>query len=110
VKADGEGRVAEFLTIKPADLTRISERNDGAFPSERIYKIIDGREKVKGHGTPDMPVWGDIFQSKLASDTEREETPEQRADRKINELVSFLYSIQEPIEAGKEAESTKPSD
>ena len=43
-------------------LTRYTERNDGIFPSERIYRIIDGRE-VQSHGDRDMPVWGDVFRS-----------------------------------------------
>jgi hypothetical protein len=30
------------------------------FPSERVYRIIDGRD-VPGHGDREMPVWGDIF-------------------------------------------------
>ena len=78
-EADGTGRVAQYLTIPPADLTLISERNDGEFPHDLIYSVIDGREKVKGHGTADMPVWGDVFQTQLASDAPSDEDDPTRA-------------------------------
>lgn len=91
----GDGTLAEYLTIRPADLTQISERNDGKFPQEKIQQIIDGRQPVRGHGGGDMPVWGDVFQSSLAQDPAAAgETGEERAQRKIRELVLYLESIQ----------------
>ena len=94
-KADGRGNVAQYLTVKPADLTQISKRNDGKFPRQLINQVIAGPEKIKGHGSREMPIWGDVFQSRLASDTSRDEAPEERAQRKIRELVAFLESIQQ---------------
>ena len=91
----GNGNIAEYLTIKPADLTHISESNDGEFPKETVFKIIDGRKPVRGHGGGDMPIWGDVFQSSLAQDpASANETGEERAQRKIKELVLYLESIQ----------------
>ena len=59
----GEGVMAtlNLLTVKPTDLTQLSKKNKGAFPFWQVYRIIDGREEVKGHGTRDMPIWGDVF-------------------------------------------------
>jgi len=57
----GNGPVASALTTKPADLTRIAERNGGIFPLERIRKIISGDQMVSAHGPREMPVWGPIF-------------------------------------------------
>src|SRR5262245_34220863 len=54
----GGGAASNLLTIKPADLTMISKKNDGTFPFWRVYGIIDGRENVKGHGSSEMPIWG----------------------------------------------------
>ncbi len=58
---EGDGPVAEVLTVKPADLTRIAERNGGAFPFLWVYRLIDGRTMAPGHGTTSMPVWGNGF-------------------------------------------------
>src|SRR5512141_101632 len=57
----GDGAVAEWMRLQPTDLTTMSKRNGGTFPSDRAYRIIDGRESVKGHGAPNMPVWGSNF-------------------------------------------------
>lgn len=50
-----------LLAEKPPDLTQLSKQHEGKFPFWLVYRIIDGREPVKGHGTPDMPIWGDLF-------------------------------------------------
>ena len=80
-----------LLTIKPSDLTQLSKKNHGQFPFWRVYRIIDGHEEVKGHGTQDMPIWGTVFtqqeDSNLAGET--------RAIGRILEVVYYLRSIQE---------------
>jgi mono/diheme cytochrome c family protein len=81
----GDGPLAEHLKESPADLTRLTERNGGTFPFEEVKKKIDGREKVAGHGSKDMPVWGDAFKT-----TDSEE----QAQARINEITHFLWSIQ----------------
>src|SRR2546426_12828664 len=47
-----------LLTVRPTDLTQLSKKHQGQFPFWQVYRIIDGREEVKGHGTRDMPIWG----------------------------------------------------
>ncbi len=83
--AKGDGPLAEHLKMPPADLTAISQRNDGQFPFDDVQKKIDGREGVRGHGSQDMPVWGDAFKT---TDTE------EQAQQRINEITQFLWSIQ----------------
>ncbi len=39
----------------------IANRHGGSFPAEEVYRIVDGRRPVRGHGGPDMPVWGDVL-------------------------------------------------
>jgi len=58
VDGKGNGPVAAFLLTKPADLTMITKKYNGAFPFGHIYGVIDGREEVKAHGDRAMPVWG----------------------------------------------------
>lgn len=51
----GDGDVAVDLTKKPADLTRLSARNKGAFPTTRVMAQIWGYAGKKGKGVmPDF--------------------------------------------------------
>ncbi len=84
----GDGPVAQYLTAKPADLTQISKRSEGQFPFWRVYRIIDGREPAKLHGTREMPIWGDRFWKEAAE-------VDYRVQGRIFELVHYLESIQE---------------
>jgi nucleotide-binding universal stress UspA family protein/mono/diheme cytochrome c family protein len=86
--ARGDGPLASAMSKKPANLTEIAKRNGGTFPSEMVFKAIDGRQPVRGHGGPDMPVWGDAFsRSREAGDADRVKAV-------IQSLVDYLDSIQ----------------
>ncbi len=54
----GNGTIAEVLSTKPSDLTQITNKFNGQFPKEHIYKVIDGREMINPHGDKQMPIWG----------------------------------------------------
>jgi hypothetical protein len=73
---------------RPANLTEIAKRNKGVFSKELVYQIIDGRSPVRGHGGPDMPVWGDAFMR--TSETSDEASVRHR----IQSLVEYLETIQ----------------
>jgi mono/diheme cytochrome c family protein len=86
--ARGDGPLASSMIRKPANLTEIAQRNGGVFPTEMVFRTIDGRQPLKGHGGPDMPVWGDVFsKSREAGDTDR-------VRGVIQSLVEYLDSIQ----------------
>lgn len=86
--AQGDGPLAQSMTRRPANLVEIAKRNGGQFPSEMVFRTIDGRNPVRGHGGPDMPVWGDAFaRSRRGGD------PAQ-VKRLIDSLVDYLESIQ----------------
>jgi len=58
----GNGAMAAWMKVPPADLTRIAARNGGRFPLERVDRIISGEETLpSGHGARGMPVWGPVF-------------------------------------------------
>ena len=108
----GDGNLAELLSVKPSDLTAIARKNGGTFPTELITQLVDGRETVKGHGLKEMPVWGDAFQKSLQPSW-TEESDDERARRKIEEVVAFVESIQElePPEGGpKKPALEQPTD
>ena len=84
----GNGTVAIFLKVPPADLTQIAARNKGTFPAERVYQIIDGRQAVRPHGDSQMPVWGEAFAKSMTGGGE------EATAAKIRALVKYLESIQ----------------
>lgn len=55
-KGTGDGPTAALLNKRPADLTRISARNGGAFPLARVMSVIDGYTRKNDHGSimPEM--------------------------------------------------------
>jgi len=89
--ADGRGRgaVAPFLLIEPADLTHIRARNNGVFPKEALESILlaASRGSAPAVMSTQMMVWGPIFKSMDADPP--------RAQMRVEELLTFLESIQE---------------
>jgi mono/diheme cytochrome c family protein len=85
----GDGPMAEVLKVEPADLSRLAERAEGEFRSDQVYRKIDGREDVRGHGSSEMPVWGLSFQS---SGLDAAQEVDVRSS--IQDLVAYLASIQ----------------
>ena len=92
---DGKGNSImmnlNLLADKPPDLTQLAKKHGGKFPFWLIYRIVDGREPVKGHGTPNMPIWGDLFTLQDG----RGLPSETKATGRILNLVHYLQSIQE---------------
>jgi mono/diheme cytochrome c family protein len=86
--ARGAGPITSQLRRLPPSLTSFAVRNGGVFPSERVRRIIDGRD-IPAHGTFEMPVWGDAFKRT------REGLSEQAAAARIDAIVRYLDSIQE---------------
>jgi mono/diheme cytochrome c family protein len=95
-EARGDGTIAKYLTVRPADLTVLARREAGGFPTDRVLAVIDGRQAVAGHGNRDMPIWGEVFQKANALDEQPPEVREQEVRRRIDSLVAFLASIQQP--------------
>jgi hypothetical protein len=61
VDGRGHGPVAPALKEPLPDLTTITRNNGGIFPSERVKDVISGDEVLLGHGSRDMPIWGQVF-------------------------------------------------
>ncbi len=60
--ATGDGPMAEMLAIKTPDLTKLADRNGGAFPTEVVARQIDGRAPLLAHGG-EMPIFGPSLES-----------------------------------------------
>ena len=92
----GDGPMAEVLTIQPKDLTRLSRDHDGEFPTDDVHATIDGRDDVLAHGSNKMPVWGLAFQQ---FDTDIDQ--ERQVQARILQLMEYLKSIQKPASGKK---------
>jgi mono/diheme cytochrome c family protein len=93
VDAEGDGPLTEVLMKRPADLTRLAERNGGRFPYQRVFAVIDGRFDVSSHGEREMPVWGRQFleeDSKLYGPSGGEIVATDR----IYNLTNYIESLQ----------------
>ncbi|HVH26118.1 MAG TPA: c-type cytochrome [Vicinamibacterales bacterium] len=83
----GDGPVAAQLKTRPANLTTLTTANGGQFPLERVRAFVThGRTDAPSHGSPDMPIWGPIFQVLDPSDA--------IARMRINNVVDYIQSIQ----------------
>ena len=61
VDGKGMGPVGALFGKPPADLTVLAKSNNGVFPFNSVYEVIDGRKLIVAHGTRDMPIWGDRY-------------------------------------------------
>jgi mono/diheme cytochrome c family protein len=83
----GDGSIAKDLRVPVPDLTTLAKRSGGRYPADRVQSIIANGEVLRGHGTPDMPAWGDAFQKTRGTEAA---TPAEA----ISNLVEYLRSIQ----------------
>ena len=86
-EARGDGALAKSLKVRPADLTQLARRNDGVFPADKVFQIIDGRKGV-AHNNSDMPAWGDVF-GKASESAGAANTA-----ARIDTLVKYLETLQ----------------
>jgi mono/diheme cytochrome c family protein len=93
VDAKGDGPSASALNVRPADLTQMSKRHGGVFLFWRTYEKISGRDEevIRGHGTREMPIWGERFRLERSSSEEHQAGVRGR----MLSLVYYLESIQE---------------
>ena len=98
-RGKGDGPVAEWMRLEPADLTTLAKRNGGVVPTERAYRVVDGRDKVKGHGAPNMPVWGSNFlaegMAEFAYPNGLPNDLEAHVRNRILSLIGYLKRIQQ---------------
>ena len=83
----GDGPLAPDLRVPPTDLTLLAAKNHGRFPIDAVARAIDGRQTTRGHGTPDMPVWGEIFPKTKGTDSPSVQSA-------VGRIAHYLWSIQ----------------
>ncbi len=103
--AKGNGPISDQLKISPPDLTMLAKNNNGVFPANAIYEILDGRKTVAAHGPREMPIWGERFNPilnlphyvdppywKLAGP---EQNPEVVVRKRILAVIDYLTRVQQ---------------
>jgi mono/diheme cytochrome c family protein len=91
----GDGPLAGDLYKAPADLTRLSARNGGAFPAWLVFATIDGRHVADQRDYRDMPIWGERF---LEDDAKKYglNAGEAVTAERILQLTEYIQSLQKP--------------
>jgi mono/diheme cytochrome c family protein len=92
----GDGPLKLQLVSRVTDLTALAKNNNGVFPFDRVYQIIDGRQEVKAHGPREMPIWGRAFsmQTSVFFENFPPYDIESNARSRILSLTEYLYRLQ----------------
>lgn len=95
--SDGKARTPAAGAAKPApaDLTQLSKKNGGYFPTARVYETIDGRLAVAAHGPRDMPLWGQVYTSQAGPAANNPYPAEAAVRSRIHALIDYIYLLQE---------------
>ncbi len=89
-EAQGDGPMAELLSISPPDLTQLVE--DGRFPMARVARQIDGRDPMLAHGGT-MPIYGRAFEGEDVVVRLPSGQP-MITSKSIADLIAWLESVQ----------------
>ncbi len=88
--AEGDGVVSGFMNPRPTDLTIAARQHQGDYPFKKLMDQTDGTTKIRAHGDPDMPVWGEVLREPTHQDGERRADVQGRTFL----IVKYLESIQ----------------
>lgn len=98
ITGKGDGPFAINLKLEKVvpSLTSLRNQNNGEFPVQRVYKIIDGRAAMRMHGARDMPIWGDEYKEEAYKRYgSKEHTAASSIRQRILALISYLQILQE---------------
>ena len=85
----GNGPAASVFTKPPTNLTTLAKNNNGKYPAQHVYAVLEFGTPVPAHGNIQMPVWNTLFRSLNFS-----EEPEGATKLRIKNLVDYIQSIQ----------------
>ena len=71
----------------PADLTVLTQKNGGKFPSGRVIHVIEGADEITAHGNSEMPLWGPVFHTLSPSN-------DAIVKLRISNLAKYIESLQ----------------
>ncbi len=83
----GAGPAASALKVPPTDLTELSAKNGGKYPSMHVSSVLRGEAETPAHGSKDMPIWGPLFRH-LSQGHDAE------VQQRVANLNQYIESIQ----------------
>jgi mono/diheme cytochrome c family protein len=86
--AKGRGPATPTLNTRVPDLTTLTKRHDNKFPYEYVESTLRFGPGTVAHGSPEMPVWGPIFQYV-------ENYNEAAVRQRIKNLCDYIESLQQ---------------
>ena len=86
----GNGPAASAMKATPTNLTLLAKNNGGKYPAAHISAVLTFGASSAAHGSKDMPMWGNLFQSLDWSSGGKQVEAQQR----INSLNSYLQTLQ----------------
>lgn len=93
----GDGSLRAYLTKAPTDLTTLARRSGGAFPTQLVWEMVDGRSstEIGAHGAREMPVWGTQYRMQALQLPGAAAQPEWYVRGRIVALLDYLARIQQ---------------
>ncbi|MFL6620094.1 MAG: c-type cytochrome [Povalibacter sp.] len=88
----GDGPVSASLKAEAPDISLIAQRHGGTFPRDLVERIIDGRHVLAGHGTREMPFWGEELSRARLGDPDAEAATRLMTAR----LADYVALLQRP--------------
>jgi len=85
----GNGPAAQAMKVPPADLTALSQKNGGVFPSKHVASVLQFGAENPAHGAADMPIWGDLMLTLHPTSADNRAQMRQR----ITNLTEYLKKI-----------------
>ena len=92
----GDGPLVEFLKQSPGDLTVLSKNNGGIYPQDKVYEWIRDPQRIRAHGTEEMPIWGERYSMEIIEKYGPDYFgPGSSVQERILELVFYIGTIQQ---------------
>lgn len=96
VDGKGNGPFVEFLKQTPPDLTLLSKKHGGVYPQAKVYEWIRDPQRIRAHGTQEMPIWGDRYSREIIEQYGPDYAgPGSSVQERILELVFYIGTIQQ---------------
>jgi len=83
----GNGPAASAMKQPVPDLTQISKKAGGKFPSDHIVSVITGDVNSPSHGSAAMPVWGPVFMGVSQGN-------QGQVQQRVHNLADHIASLQ----------------
>ena len=83
----GEGPAAVAMKTRPSDLTSISRRHGGKYPTGYVGALLKFGRNLASHGSEEMPVWGSRFKT-------LDPVGDPTGQKHVDSVVAYIESLQ----------------